>query len=166
MLEKTYTTFHASNVLLQQQYRERRFTKYSELIACLLVAEQINELLLKNHQSRPTGSIPLPEANGTIQVNRRGRRRGREFGRGHGYYGQGLGRGRGRYNSWNRGNYNQSQNKNNTSNNQKLNCSEKLSGKATEPHNKKVCETECYRCGMKGHWSCTYHMAKHLVDLY
>ena len=53
MLEKAYTTFHASNVLLQQQYKERRFTKYSELIACLLVVEQNNELLLKNHQSRP-----------------------------------------------------------------------------------------------------------------
>ena len=26
MLEKTFTTFHTSNVLLQQQYRERRFT--------------------------------------------------------------------------------------------------------------------------------------------
>ena len=32
MLKKTFTTFHASNVLLQQQYRERRFTKYYELI--------------------------------------------------------------------------------------------------------------------------------------
>ena len=31
MLEKTYSTFHASNVLMQQQYRERRFAKYSEL---------------------------------------------------------------------------------------------------------------------------------------
>ena len=143
MLEKTYTTFHAFNVLLQQQYRERHFTKYYELIACLLVAEQNNELLLKNHQSRPTGSIPLPEANTTIQVNRRG----------HGYYGQGRGRGRGRYNSWNRGNYNQSQNKNNTSNNQKLNRSEKLSRKATGPHNKKVYETECYRCGMLQNWN-------------
>ena len=29
MLEKMFTTFHASNVLLQQQYIERRFTKYS-----------------------------------------------------------------------------------------------------------------------------------------
>ena len=62
MLEKTYTTFHASNVLLQQQYRERRFTKYSKLIACLLIAEQNNKLLLKNHRSHLTGSIPLPEA--------------------------------------------------------------------------------------------------------
>ena len=102
MLEKTYTIFHASNVLLQQQYREYRFTKYYQLIACLLVAQQNNEMLLKNHQSRPTGFIPLPEANATIHVNKRGR------GRGHGYYGQGRGRSRGRYNSWNRGNYNQS----------------------------------------------------------
>ena len=93
MLEKTYTTFHAFNVLLQQQYRERHFTKYSELIACLLVVEHNNELLLKNHQSRPIGSIPLPEANATIQVNRRGRWHG------HGYFGQGPGRGRGHCNS-------------------------------------------------------------------
>ena len=60
MLEKTFTTFHASNVLLQQQYRERRFTEYSQLISCLLVAEQNNELLMKNHQSRPTGSEAFP----------------------------------------------------------------------------------------------------------
>ena len=24
----------------------------------------------------------------------------------------------------------------------------------------------CYRCGMKGHWSCTCRTPKHLVDLY
>ena len=62
MLEKFFTTFQASNVLLQQQYRERRFTKYSEL-SCLLVVEQNNKLLMKNHQSRPTGSEPFPEVN-------------------------------------------------------------------------------------------------------
>jgi hypothetical protein len=32
MLEKTYSAFHVSNVLLQQQYREEGFNKYSELI--------------------------------------------------------------------------------------------------------------------------------------
>ncbi|CAM8923087.1 unnamed protein product [Rhodiola kirilowii] len=63
MLEKTFSTFHASNMVLQQQYRERGFTKYAELISCLLVSEQNNELLMKNHHSRPTGSAPLPEAN-------------------------------------------------------------------------------------------------------
>ena len=49
MLEKTFTTFHAFNVLMQQQYAEHRFTKYSGLISCLLVVEQNNELLMKNH---------------------------------------------------------------------------------------------------------------------
>ncbi|XP_028960672.2 uncharacterized protein [Malus domestica] len=49
MLEKTFSTFHASNVLLQQQYRERGFTEYNQLISVLLVAEQNNELLMKNH---------------------------------------------------------------------------------------------------------------------
>ncbi|KAI5328013.1 hypothetical protein L3X38_027409 [Prunus dulcis] len=58
MLEKPLRNFHASNVLLQQQYRHRGFTKCSELVSCLLLAEQNNELLLKNHQSRPTGSAP------------------------------------------------------------------------------------------------------------
>ena len=42
MLEKTYSTFHVSNVLLQQQYRECRFAKYSELISCPLVTKQNN----------------------------------------------------------------------------------------------------------------------------
>ena len=63
MLEKTFIAFHTSNVLLQQQYRERRFTKYSELISCLLVAEQNNKLLMKNHQSHPIGFEPFPKVN-------------------------------------------------------------------------------------------------------
>ena len=39
MLEKHIPLFHASNMLLHQQYGERRFTKYSKLIACFLVIE-------------------------------------------------------------------------------------------------------------------------------
>ena len=88
LLEKTFSTFHASNVLLQQQYREKGFKKYSELISCLLVAEQNNELLMKNHEIRPTGSAPFPEVNVSVRNNNydngrgRGRRRGRGRGRG------------------------------------------------------------------------------------
>ena len=63
MLEKTFSTFHASNVLLQQQYREKGFKKYYELISCLLVAERNNELLLKNHEARPAGAAPFSEVN-------------------------------------------------------------------------------------------------------
>ncbi|XP_051133076.1 uncharacterized protein LOC127252798 [Andrographis paniculata] len=69
MMEKTFSTFHASNMVLQQQYREKSFQKYSELITCLLLAEQNNELLLKNHESRPTGANLFPEANAIQPAN-------------------------------------------------------------------------------------------------
>nr|XP_028959983.1 uncharacterized protein LOC114825433 [Malus domestica] len=70
LLEKTFSTFHASNVLLQQQYRARGFTEYNQLIYVLLVAEQNNKLLVKNHQSRPTGSAPFPKVNAvSLEVN-------------------------------------------------------------------------------------------------
>ena len=88
--KKTFTTFHASNVLLQQQYRERRFTKYSKLIAYLLVAKKNNELLLQNHQSRSTGSKAFPEENATEEnatfasphSNRQGHKNGPTMGNG------------------------------------------------------------------------------------
>ncbi|XP_076901493.1 uncharacterized protein LOC143555909 [Bidens hawaiensis] len=67
MLEKTFSTFHASNMLLQQQYRERGFTKYSELISCLLVAEQNNQQSIKGkgkeietHFTYDDGSVDIP----------------------------------------------------------------------------------------------------------
>ncbi|KAL5813880.1 hypothetical protein ACOSQ4_024521 [Xanthoceras sorbifolium] len=99
MLEKRFTIFHASNILLQQQYRERRFTKYSQLITCLLVAEKNNEFLLKVHELRPTGSNTFSELNAShirnhqrdynsgFDYNRdRGRNRGRGRGNEHGYF--------------------------------------------------------------------------------
>ena len=54
----------------------------------------------------------------------------------------------------------------NNSNNQKLNHSEILPEKTTGSYNRRVYETECYRCIMKGHWSRTCRTTKHLVDLY
>ena len=62
ILEKTFSTFHASNIILQQQYMQRNFTKYSELISILLTTEKTNELLLKNRDRRATGSVAVLEA--------------------------------------------------------------------------------------------------------
>ena len=36
-----FPTFHASQVLFQQQYKMREFSEYSDLVATLLVAEKI-----------------------------------------------------------------------------------------------------------------------------
>ncbi|XP_068305198.1 uncharacterized protein [Pyrus communis] len=70
LLEKTFSTFYASNVLLPQQYRARCFIEYNQLISVLLVAKQNNELLMKNHHSRPIGSAPFLEVNTTsLEVN-------------------------------------------------------------------------------------------------
>ena len=102
MLEETFTTFHASNMVLQQQYKAHQYTKYSDLIACLLVAKKNNELLMKNHQAHPTGTKPIFEANAVSHDHEdnyengrgRGHNRGRRHSRGHG---RGYYRGR-RYN--------------------------------------------------------------------
>ncbi|XP_070667817.1 uncharacterized protein [Malus domestica] len=51
-LEKSYSTFNATNIVLQQQYRAQKFTKFSDLISVLLLAKKQNQLLMKNHQAR------------------------------------------------------------------------------------------------------------------
>ncbi|XP_015068828.1 uncharacterized protein LOC107013430 [Solanum pennellii] len=87
-LEKTYSTFSASSMLLQQQYRGMDFKKYSKLLSHLLIAERHNDLLIKNHESRPVGSMSLPEVNQANYYQRE---------RGHGSYrGRGTDHGRDR----------------------------------------------------------------------
>ncbi|XP_074337308.1 uncharacterized protein LOC141674501 [Apium graveolens] len=167
MLEKTYSTFHANNMLLQQQYRERGFTKYSELISVLLLAEQNNELLMKNHQARPTGSTPFPEVNAVTNNEYRdnksfGRERGHGYGRGRGRghgraRGRGFGRGRGRSNQQNPPNFKRK------SYFQKRATNEKKPEGSTMV---KRGESTYSCCGMKGHWRSTCRTSKHFVDLY
>ncbi|XP_048611433.1 uncharacterized protein LOC106433736 [Brassica napus] len=118
LLDKTFSTFHSTNVLLQQQYRERGFASYTDLILCLLLAEANNELLMKNSEMRPTGTSALPEANEAekkdpkecnhVHDNKKshGKGRSRFKGRGHDSYGrQRNHNNRGRGSSRGRGNY-------------------------------------------------------------
>ncbi|XP_012851783.1 PREDICTED: uncharacterized protein LOC105971476 [Erythranthe guttata] len=156
MLEKTFTTFHASNMLLQQQYRERGFIKYSQLISCLLVAEQNNELLMKNHNSHPTGSQAFPEVNANVsfsEVNANNYNRGRGRGRGRGYR-----RGHGRHQDGPRvAPYHPKWNKNGEKQDK---------GKAIKFGHHNNQNESCHRCGVKGHWSRACRTPRHLVDLY
>ena len=154
MLEKTFTTFHASNVLLQQQYQKRRFKKYSGLISCLLVAEQNNELLMKNHQSHPTRTKPFPEVNAiSSQTNGRGHSRGHGHGRNSRYHGT-------------HGNNSTHKGKTTKHHHKWNNTEVKQDEKHAQNTPSKSHENTCHRCGMKGHWSRTCRTTKHLVDLY
>ncbi|XP_021746220.1 uncharacterized protein LOC110712108 [Chenopodium quinoa] len=122
MIETTLTTFHASNILLQEQYRERGFKKFNELMSVLLVAEQIiaeqnNDLLLKNHNLKPTGSLATHEANATNSYPPEANATQRS---GCGNY-NGRGRGRGRY-------------RNNFQRNSNFKNSEKQKGQSSGSH--------------------------------
>ncbi|GAV60484.1 hypothetical protein CFOL_v3_04014, partial [Cephalotus follicularis] len=150
LLEKTYRTFHASNVLLQQQYRLHGFKKYRELIGSFLIAEQNNELLLQNHENCLTGSAPLPEVNATSSHFR----------------GRGRGRGRG-----NRRNQNFLGSRNNNSmkwQNPDIKQRQMWHNPGQSNNDEQIQNRKgnCNRCGMKGHWYRACRTAKHWVDLY
>lgn len=155
LLEKTFTTFHASNVVLQQQYRERRFKKYSDLISCLLVAEENNQLLMRNHESRPCGSVPVPEAHVAT---------GFTHGDGRGYKGKGK-RFRGKksnvYKNPRYKPYHQEWKHGAPHRELKPKKVKELSDRPVKDK-----EDVCYRCGVTGHWSRTCRTARHLVNLY
>ncbi|XP_074346908.1 uncharacterized protein LOC141685719 [Apium graveolens] len=98
-IDKTLSTFHSNNINLAEMYRERKFTKFGDLLSTLLVAEQNHELVIKNHQSCPTRSAPLPEVNNmSFQQNVRGK--GYRGGRGQGRY-RGRGRSHGHFRPYN-----------------------------------------------------------------
>ena len=141
LLEKTFSTFHASNIVLQQQYRQRQFSTYSDLISVLLTAEQTNGLLLKNHDLRPASSKALPEAHANSEKvigHFKGYKRRQEYN---------PRRGGIKFNRPRKSNFGLIHDK------------EKKPKKVTN-------ENIFHHCGMTGHWSRACRTPKHFVDLY
>ncbi|GAV58030.1 UBN2 domain-containing protein, partial [Cephalotus follicularis] len=143
LLEKTYRTFHASNVLLQQQYNLHGFKKYRELIGSFLIAEQNNELLLQNYDSRPTGSASLPEVNATSS----------HFG------GRGRGRGNGRNQNFLGPHNNNSMKWQNHDTKQRQKW--RNPGQSNNVGQAQSKKGNCNRCGMEDHWYRACRTVKH-----
>ncbi|KAM2194238.1 hypothetical protein ACFX1R_028403 [Malus domestica] len=151
LLEKTYSTFSASNIVLQQQYRAQKFTKFSYLISVLLLTEKQNQLLMKNHQARPTGATAVPEAHySTHQHPKRQKRRGK-----------------GGQKPSHQGQQSQGPSKGGNKAQKRPNLAPKApnfknKGKAPATMN----DDMCYRCGSKDHWSRICRAPKKVVDAY
>jgi len=71
-IEKTLSTMLPSEQLVTQQYREKGFTVYANLIQTLHQAEKNHELTIWNSQQRPPGTAPLPEVHVTQRTARDG----------------------------------------------------------------------------------------------
>ncbi|XP_070050088.1 uncharacterized protein [Nicotiana tomentosiformis] len=97
---------------------------------------------MKNHDNRPTGSTPLPEVDEVYS-----------------YYAK---RGKGRRPIHGRG---QGRNFPGVNHPPKKNNHQKWKGKDEKPKANSS-ETECYRCGGKGHWANIYRTPRYLVELY
>lgn len=159
LLEKTYSTFHPNNVVLQQQYRGMKFKTYASLISCLLLAEKNNELLLMNSSMRPPGSTPLPEAH-KAEIAKEPRETKETNYVHREYHGRGRGRGRGggrsNHNSYGRGNHHGGRGRGNNGRGR---------GRGIfKPQHK--AKSVCHRCGMDNHWAKTCRTSKHLIDAY
>ncbi|KAM1411734.1 hypothetical protein TB2_023848 [Malus domestica] len=151
LLEKTYSTFSASNIVLQQQYRAQKFTKFSDLISVLLLAEKQNQLLMKNHQDRPTGATAVPEAH--YNTNQHPKRQKRS--------------GKGGQKPSHQGQQSQGPSKGGNKAQKRPNLAPKApnfknKGKALATMN----DDMCYRCGSKDHWSRICRAPKKVVDAY
>ncbi|KAK9700205.1 hypothetical protein RND81_08G223500 [Saponaria officinalis] len=118
---------------------EDKFTKFTDLIAVLLLSEQHDKILLKNDNIRPSGSTAIPAANAIAK-----------FGHGRWNNKKGGGRGRGhgpdrKYNNFKKPRFGKG-----------FTYQEKVS----KPNG------ACLKCGLSGHWARACRMPKHFVDLY
>ncbi|XP_070010960.1 uncharacterized protein [Nicotiana sylvestris] len=108
--------------------------------------ERNNDLLMRNHENRPTGTTPLPEVDEVYShYAKRGKGRGSI-----------RGRGRGRRQKRNFPGVNHPPKKNNHQKWKEKDEKPKANGS----------ETECYRCGGKGHWANICRTPRHLVEFY
>jgi hypothetical protein len=138
-IEKTLSTMLPAERLLTQQYREKGFTVYSQLIQSLRQAEKNHELTLWNSQQRPVGTAPLPEVHATFEKTRHG------------------------------GSGNQPRNSSGKSKRRRHRKPRGLSNKGkviSKPKNDNSNKTACYKCGCYNHQAKKCRTPRHLVDLY
>jgi len=108
-----------------------------------VVVEQHNALLMRNHEARPSGAAPLPEAN-VVEARDQSEVK-RDDHRGYNNV-WGRGKDKRRYNNRRGSDHNKRENNMSSQNNPS--------------------KSNCHRCGMKGHWKNECRTLEHFVRLY
>ena len=137
LIEKTLSTFHPKQTYLSRQYKKENYKKYIDLSNAMQQDQGEDEELMQNHLTRPTGSLSMPEAHASISSQQKD-----DNGKGP------------KKAPW-KGKY--------------RNFKKKRQGKSKKissggEYGKQ--DQECFRCGMKGHWSRICRTPKHIVQYY
>ncbi|XP_076911119.1 uncharacterized protein LOC143568988 [Bidens hawaiensis] len=129
---------------------------------------------MKNHQSCPTCSLAIPEANVANNNSHKnsghkweeGRRRGRRRGRGH--FGKKHFNGRNHSFKWNTNSYGRGRGRSQRANNYHVpqNNNSNQHNKWNEAGRSENNGTSCFRCESTNHWSKACRKAPHLCELY
>ncbi|KAI5021879.1 hypothetical protein ZWY2020_058609, partial [Hordeum vulgare] len=77
-IEKNLSTFHPDAVQSSRNYRQGNYTRYSELIDILQVAEAHDEVLKKNFATQPLGGSSRQEVNALKVCKPLQKKRGRQ----------------------------------------------------------------------------------------
>jgi gag-polypeptide of LTR copia-type len=139
LIEKTLSTFHPKATYLSRQYKKEKYKKYIDLSNALQQDQGEDEELIQNHLSRPTGSLSTHEANAVSSSKKN----------------EGKGKGPKKA-PWKGGAKSKNFKKNRQGKSKKIPPGGEY-GKQDQ---------DCYRCGMRGHWSKICRTPKHLVEMY
>ncbi|KAL6621237.1 hypothetical protein ACP70R_033669 [Stipagrostis hirtigluma subsp. patula] len=139
LIEKTLSTFHPKLTYISRQYKKDNYKKYVDLSNAMQQDQREDETIMQNHLSRPTGIIATPEANAISFKNKKDIK--------------------------GKGSQKDSNGMAPKANNFKK---KEWKSKKKTPQGPKYGEQdqECYRCGMRGHWSRICKTPKHIVEMY
>jgi hypothetical protein len=138
LIEKTLSTFPLASFNISEQLRFMNFTKYSQLLAALLVSEQHQTVLMKNDKLHPVGIAPRePEIQDPVSF----------------------------FTNSSRKHYTQ---QNRQLNEQPSNYNNYYSSKPKfkRQRNKWPKQSQCNRCGLQGHWQSTCRTHEFHVQVY
>jgi hypothetical protein len=136
LINKTLSTFHPKLTYVSRQYKKDNYKTYVALSNALQQDQGEDETIMQNHLSRPTGTVAPSEIHATSFKKNDKKGKGAQ---------KAPWKGEGKKFKKN-----------------KMQKSKKTpsGGKYGEQ------DQDCYRCGMRGHWSRICRTPKHIVDLY